>query len=277
MNPFRTILWLAGAGLPAVALALWFSSAVTASDTGAGSGAPMVLAQASQPNMESGNPSGNGGRQFDRLGTRQQTGGGIAQRRALMDVLGWQAMGLPRRQGWDQMLEAREQEEWSRMLDFLQTNSPNLYHLLQNRPPVAGTPERTALMRNWLNLQQLERNQSALYDLRVQEIQQRDAVLGLLAQLIHAEHHDPGQAEMIKQQIQSQEAKVVDLDLRERELRIKNLQETLDQQRSLLNKDMANKDQIAAKRAQAFISRAERFQSPTTRPSAAPPVDVFNP
>ena len=272
MNPLKTIFWLAGAGLPAMALALWFASAVSPSDAGADS--PTVLAQATPTTNNANNPPDNNGRQFGRLGTRPQAGDRFLEREVLRQVLGWQAMGLPHRPALDQMVQAREQEEWSRMLDFFKSTSPNLHNLLQTHPPVPGTPTRMALMRSWLNLKQLERTQPAIYDLRVQAIKDRDAVVGLLAQLIQAERNNyTTQIATIKQQIQDQEADVVDLNFRERQMRIKMLQDTIDQQRNLLSKDMANKDKLAFDRAHAVIARAERFSSsPSTRPSSTPPI-----
>jgi len=272
MNPLKSILWFAGAGLPALALALWFASAVSPSDAGADS--PTALAQATPATSDANNATDTNGRQFNRLGTRPQAGDRFLERIMLRDVLGWQAMGLPHRPALDQMVQAREQEEWSRMLDFFKGNSANLYQLLQNRPPLPGTPARMALMRNWLNLKQLERTQPSLYDLRVQGIKDRDAVVGLLAQLMQAQRTgNVAQVAAIKQQIQDQEADVVDLNLRERQMRIKMLQDTIDQQRNLLSKDMANKDKLAFDRAHAVIARAERFSSsPSTRPSSTPPI-----
>lgn len=198
------------------------------------------------------------------------------RRRLLMDYLRWQSLGPEERDRQFESQRQHEAEEWEGLLQFLKDNSPNRYLLvLRTTPsPRPGSLARVRLLQRWLNLELLQRTQPELYAVHVQQFREEDVVMGLAIQLRQARNHgDEGRADELTRQIHTEVAKLVDLGLHERAVRIQNLQALLRQEQGRLDQDMANKDQLVRQRADQIFQQADRAfgrrnQFPTSRPSA---------
>jgi hypothetical protein len=201
--------------------------------------------------------------------------GYFPRRRLLMDFLRWQSLSPEERERQLDAQREHEGEEWAGLLQFLKDNSPNRYLLVlrQSPAPRPGSMARNRLLQRWLNLEQLQRNQPALYTVHVEQFKEEDVVIGLVAQLRQAINHgDDGRADELHQEIQSEAGKLVELGLHERALRIDNATALLHQEQIRLDQDKANKDKLVQQRADQIFQQAERVfgrraQLPTSRPS----------
>ena len=171
-------------------------------------------------------------------------------------------------------LSEREAEAWGNFLAFLKNNSPNRYQLLTHLNPPPGSPSRVRLLQRWLILRRQDRTQPAMYAIHVQQFREEDAVLGFVADLKLAKsRHDDTGVEKAKAAIGAESGKLVALNLQERMLRVQAVEKLLDEERGRLERDTANRDQLASERAQQIIQRAEDRRgagdaaSPTTGPS----------
>jgi hypothetical protein len=192
------------------------------------------------------------------------------QRRLSMDYLRWQAAD-PQEQA---IQSQREAEEWTKLVGFIKENSPNRYLLLlrQTPAPLPGSMVRFRLLQRWLNLEQLQRNQPDLYAIRVDQFKAEDAMIGLVAEFRQARRHtDFGRVRDLKARIRAQAAKLVDLNLRDRQLRLKNIQAALSQQESQLAQDMLNRDKLVDERANQILSRTDRLSGFRDRTPASQP------
>jgi hypothetical protein len=182
----------------------------------------------------------------------------VFQRRPWMDFL--------RRESLSPQEEA---EDWAKVIEFVRINSPNRYLLLVRQSPQAGSSTRLRLLQRWQNLEQQQRNQPALYEIHLQQFKEEDVLIGLVAQLRQARNHgNIGRVQEMRSQITAEAVKLVDLNLRDRAVRIQNAEDLLSQERARLEKDMLNKDQLAQERANAILQQAER-----TRPMPFGPRD----
>jgi len=255
MKAWKAWMWVVAGGLPLGAATLWnpTPSVPPAPDD---SMPQMALADvlpdaggdpapATEPAAQSANP--------------------FFQRRPFMDFLRWESLSPQEREQQQQ----REAEDWSKVIEFVRINSPNRYLLLVRQSPQAGSPTRLRLLQRWQNLEQQQRNQPALYEIHLEQFKEEDVLIGLVAQLRQARNHgNIGRAEEMRSQISAEAVKLVDLNLRDRAVRIQNAKELLGQEQARLEKDMLNRDQLAQERASALLQQAERFRSGPFGPRA---------
>lgn len=270
MRNLKTLIWAVAGGLPICAAILWVGGAA-----GIGSSDPgQALAQTTDaPTSEMGT---NQPVRTQVLGTSpQQTetpGAGTAyqSRRELLDFLRWQNLSPEDRRMDRQVQSEQEVEEWARLLEFLRDNSHNRYLLVLRVAPQPGSVLRNKLMQQWLVLSQQQRTNPALFDIHVQEFKEEDVVIGLAAEMRRARRaNDRDSLKTLRKKIRDEAVKLVELNFAERELRIKNAQELVDQQQKLLEQDRQTKDHLADERGRQLMQQfgMNNFAFPSSRPS----------
>jgi hypothetical protein len=196
-----------------------------------------------------------------------------APRQAMRDFLRWEALTPDQRRLDRQMQFEDEATEWSKLLEFLRTNSHNRYLLILHVGPQPGSPLRNRLMQRWLTVEVLQRTDPALYDIHVQEFREEDVVIGLAAEMRRARRAgDSDRLQDLRSQVRQSATKLVELNFDERELRIQDAQRLLDQEKARLDTDRAQKDHLVDERSRALMQQfgfplAVR-NYPTTRPDS---------
>ena len=194
-------------------------------------------------------------------------------RQAIRDFLRWEDLTPEQRRLDRQMQLGDEATEWSKLLEFLRSNSHNRYLLILHVAPQPGSPLRSRLMQRWLTVEQLQRTDPALYDVHVQEFREEDVVIGLAAEMRRARRSGNTDAlGHLRAQVRDSAAKLVELNFAERSLRIQDAQRLLDQEKVRLDHDRAQKERLIDQRSRQLMQQfgfpfADRG-APTTRPSS---------
>jgi len=273
MKRFSPLMWTLAGGLPACAAVLWIAGAPGVLNTnpspadGQAAYSESVADQNKQVHTQAQEPAPSSSQD-------NQTPASLGSaRRRLLDSLRWESLTPDQRRADLQLQSQQEQDEWQRLVEFLQKNSHNRYMLLirMRQAPEPGSPTRTNLMQRWLQLEQLERTNPALFDLRVQEFREEDTMIGLAAEMRRARRaNDQDSLNSLREKVHAEAVKLVDLDFAERELRIKNAQFLLDQEKNRLDQDRLNKDNLAGQRGRRLMQQfgiGNIGNSPSTRPT----------
>jgi hypothetical protein len=162
-------------------------------------------------------------------------------------------------------------DEWDQVMAFMRENSPNRHQLLLRQNPGPNAPARVRLLQRWRTLQQLQQSgETDLYDLSTAQFREEDVVVGLSAQYRQARNRgNMPRMNQLRQDIGAEAAKLVDLGLQERALRIQHAETLLQAQKDKLEQDKANEQELVQQRTEQIMTN----QTQGGR-GAAPPVDV---
>jgi hypothetical protein len=173
----------------------------------------------------------------------------------------------PRGQFYSMGQQQREEDEsdWQTLMDFMRDNAPNRYAILLRQHIPFSSPVRRRLLTRWRTIETLKDNQSELYPLALRQLQVEDRVIGLAARLRRAEKFDLLQnQDDLKAQIHSAAEELVQLDISQREIEVRNAQRALAQQQDDLTRDKNNQDQLITERYRRIVQQAAPgFQPPS--------------
>jgi hypothetical protein len=157
------------------------------------------------------------------------------------------------------------QDDIKKAREFMQTYSPERYKALQEimRPEVKNAIEE-GTTRMYLSYQRLQTTDPDLYQVVLSRVKVEDKVFGLVSQLNKA-GGDPGNKPLdrksVKTELRDAVSQLVELNLTERDLRLKRLAETLKEQQAALEKDKdpANREQLINDRLDAVMKERQSF------------------
>lgn len=139
------------------------------------------------------------------------------------------------------MFERRDEEtDWSEVERFLETNSPNRWAAFKNL-----APEQQQRLRRFIlpRIRVLLRDDDEFMELRKQQIRIEDQMFGLVQQIRSADQPDP-----LKEQLRETVRQLVELRMKERELRIARLRMAVQEETQRLQQDQQNMEQIVEQR-----------------------------
>jgi hypothetical protein len=149
--------------------------------------------------------------------------------------------------------------------------------LLLRQNPGPNAPARTRLLQRWRTLQQLQQSgQTDLFELSTAQFREEDVVIGLAAQFRQARNQgDVQHMNQFRQDIRAEAAKLTDMALQERALRIQHAEALLQQQKDKLEHDKANEQELAQQRLeQIMANQTGQGGRGAGQNGAAPPVDL---
>jgi hypothetical protein len=139
-------------------------------------------------------------------------------------------------------------DDWRDMDEFSRRYSPRRWQAVRSLD--AAQQERIAgmmaLRRGWLR--RLQQGDPELYELRVQRISAEDLVFGLRQELDKVEGE---QAAKVRDMLRSAVRELVQVALKERQIRLERFAERLKQERQRLSEDQGRVDQLIEQRLEA--------------------------
>jgi hypothetical protein len=232
------------------------------------SSARRATAPSSQPSsrpVEPATPQGNRARRFN----NSDPNFGPRGRRAGMGSMaqgGWAGNGRP---GFNEEEVDRARPEADQ---FWHDNSPERYKAMQRLQSGPKLAMQTATTRMYLGFRQFSEKDPELYNTIVQRVKAEDNVFGLVSALKKS-GEDAKASKPLREAIES----LVKLNLKERHLRLDELEKTLKEQKDTLtaDEDPANLNNLVENRLDSEINQHGYKNRPHSRPGG--PVDPSSP
>ncbi len=149
-------------------------------------------------------------------------------------------------------------EQWNEAAEFMKNKSPKRWEAFAAMPEDRRDMLRRMIYRRYEGLRSLEKSDAEMYQLKMQQMQVDDELFGLAAALRNADDQE-GVAEKLNKRV----ADKVDLELKERELRLKSMQKALDDDRS--HKDELIKKRLEQVRSGRFLKGPHFGHPPATQ------------
>jgi hypothetical protein len=181
------------------------------------------------------------------------------------------AMSAPAPRGNVPSIRPYTQQEWDEMMDFLRVNSPLRAQSLANMRLPDNAPAKTNLIRTYRAYKLISEQNPEIGNLRRQQFQVEDKLFGLQARV----RRFPEQADQLKPQVHFWVEKIVNLEIAEKEIRVKRLQSMLGEETAKLDQQKANAEATVEDRTDRIMEQARRqaaargngpMAAPATRP-----------
>jgi hypothetical protein len=167
-----------------------------------------------------------------------------------------------------------------KIIDFCKENSPNRWEAMERwmsmRKIGDFRPPRDKLILQIKHLMELEQADPDLYKLKVAQIRVEDEEFPMIRELRMAlRNEDKPRAKELREKLQQPAAKMVELRLQERQLRLARLQKRLDEEKQRLAKDMNTQNKLVDAHVEEVINNPPGGPPPMRRPGA--PVTTSQP
>jgi hypothetical protein len=176
------------------------------------------------------------------------------------------------------------QQEWDDMMNFMETNSPERFHVLSSIPIAHDSPIALEAIRKWRNYLFVSEHFPASIDggkmagYLVRRFQREDELFDLTEKYRADEGTD---AIELQGKIRDKAAEIFQLELNIRQARIDRLQELLAKEKTNFVAIQSSEDEIVDKRTALIIKKLEKrnpnLAPPTTRPEDIGSTDEVSP
>jgi hypothetical protein len=150
--------------------------------------------------------------------------------------------------------------------DFIRAHSPNRAMLLDMmRPATREIVLNTFVVGRYRSMKRFESTDPGLYSVLVQQFEVQDQILGDMEQLSHSGAATMATTSPTELALREKIAKLVDLNLQQREERLARLRETVDREQDRLTRDQGRRDFLVDQAYNRAMDDADRL---ATRMSA---------
>jgi hypothetical protein len=164
--------------------------------------------------------------------------------------------------------------EWEDISAFMKEHSPERFKALSNLPEGRARTSLVALAtRNYRNLLRMRNEQPDVAQLMMDRVELEDQIFKLANQLKSAKNQADRQSDTDKKLLQQKIGELLDMNIKERQLRISKLEKTLQNEQTQLAEDSKNRDELIERRLHVFLDgrldgspQDNRDQKPTTQP-----------
>ena len=147
-----------------------------------------------------------------------------------------------------EFFEAISERERSELSQFMKEVSPRRWEIFENLPENSPLRERTwaLFVSRYRMLGRVKSDDSALHGVLVERIKVEDIIFDNMAVIKRAVAEDraKGEIELLQQQLRAHVARLVDLGIKERRIRIDSIEKTLQLERQKLVEDERNREGI---------------------------------
>jgi len=150
------------------------------------------------------------------------------------------------------------QSEIEDAMQFMQTNSPNRFKALDSLPDGEKKNRlKNVATRAYLQLMRSspKETQPELFKVAVDRTKMEDAVFGLVTELHKT---PPDQQEALKTQLRAKVAELVSIGLKERQMRLTILQDTVKEEQQKLTQDQARETALVDQRYSEVLANGEK-------------------
>ena len=165
--------------------------------------------------------------------------------------------------------------EWDEVVAFMTRYSP--WRIAEVEKMTDGDWKdriKRGLANRYRSLRALENRDPDGYEQRLAQLAVEDQVFKLVSQWGGA---DEPRREAIREELRTQVARLVDLDLQERRRRVERLEEELKKQKDGLEKDATGRDALIERRAKAFLDWGNKWPAKSKGRQAKPNADKPEP
>jgi hypothetical protein len=162
--------------------------------------------------------------------------------------------------------------EWEDITAFMKEHSPERLKALNSLPD--GRPRNNLVMlatRNYRNMLRMRNEQPDIAQLMVDRVELEDQIFKLTNQARSGK--SKGDSDSNKKLLQQKIGELLDMNIKERQLRIARLEKTLQSEQAQLAEDSKNRDELVERRFHVFLGdrldaspQDNRDQKPTTQP-----------
>lgn len=161
-------------------------------------------------------------------------------------------------------------DEWAGIAAFMSNYMPWRIGEVQQMPEgVVKERIKRLLANRYRGLRMLQNRDPDSYEQRLGQLRIEDQVYKLVSELSSA---DPDRRQKIREELRTQVAALVDVDLRERRRRVERLEDELRKQKKMLEQDTNDHDGIVERRVGRFLDWGSRW--PALRGTGRPDVDA---
>lgn len=169
-------------------------------------------------------------------------------------------------------------QEWNDMMDFMRNYSHARYYVLSTIPVAHDSPIALEAVRRWRNYVYTSEHFPAITSDLLRRFQLEDD----LFELTLRDRADEGtEGIQLQEKIHNKVAEIVQLEFSERQARIDRLQKILADEKTKLQTDQSNEDDIVDRRTDTILARLEKrnpnLAPPTSRPVEPSSVDNIDP
>jgi len=178
-------------------------------------------------------------------------------------------------------LKPLNEEEMEQSLTFAREKMPFFYDLWTRMPPARQRRLPPRMQMGFrLMLDAKNNDDPRLYDVLSEQMMLRDEFIGL-----RREHRQSGFAEETKQALKANVRQMIDLGIKQRELRIEKMERMIEAEKTKLAHDRSNPESLIESQfrrleeeTSRFVGFARRFQPPASMPTqpATQPADSRN-